>query len=111
MIITDELPFRIVEYEGFRRLMRVAQPRFQIPSRTTVTRDCLKIYYDEKQKLKNYFSKYSHSVCLTTDTWTSCQNLNYMCLTAHFIDDDWKLNKRILNFCPITSHKGLTQVN
>ncbi|XP_031266674.1 zinc finger BED domain-containing protein RICESLEEPER 2-like [Pistacia vera] len=26
MKITDELPFRIVEYEGFRRLMRVAQP-------------------------------------------------------------------------------------
>ncbi|CAO2816261.1 unnamed protein product [Amaranthus hypochondriacus] len=29
-----------------------------------------------------------------------------MCLTAHFIDNDWKLNKRILNFCPISSHKG-----
>ena len=25
-----------------------------------------------------------------------------MCLTVH----DWKLNKRILNFCPISSHKG-----
>ncbi|KAM3309137.1 hypothetical protein P3S67_010881 [Capsicum chacoense] len=29
-----------------------------------------------------------------------------MCLTAHFIDRDWVLHKRILNFCPITSHKG-----
>ncbi|XP_073017778.1 zinc finger BED domain-containing protein RICESLEEPER 2-like [Primulina eburnea] len=29
-----------------------------------------------------------------------------MCLTAHFIDKDWKLHKRIINFCPITSHKG-----
>ncbi|KAH0655683.1 hypothetical protein KY285_030565 [Solanum tuberosum] len=32
--------------------------------------------------------------------------INYMCLTAHFIDRDWVLHKRILNFCPITSHKG-----
>ncbi|KAF2324153.1 hypothetical protein GH714_008460 [Hevea brasiliensis] len=29
-----------------------------------------------------------------------------MCITAHFIDNDWKLHKKIINFCPITSHKG-----
>ncbi len=45
-------------------------------------------------------------VCLTTDTWYSLQNINHMCLTVHFIDNDWKLHKRILNFCPISSHKG-----
>ena len=31
-----------------------------------------------------------------------------MSLTAHFIDDDWKLYKRILNFCVISNHKGDT---
>lgn len=25
---------------------------------------------------------------------------------AHFIDKDWKLHKRILNFCVVHSHKG-----
>ena len=29
-----------------------------------------------------------------------------MCLTAHFIDDDWNVHKKILNFCPVDSHKG-----
>ena len=29
-----------------------------------------------------------------------------MCLTAHFIDDDWKLHKRIINFCQIPGHSG-----
>ena len=28
-----------------------------------------------------------------------------MCLTAHFIND-WKLNKKILNFCLISNHMG-----
>ena len=72
-----------------------------------MTKYCLKIYTAECQKLKKFFSKFSHRVCLTTDTWTSIQNLNYLCLTAHFIDDHWQLQKRILNFCPITSHKGI----
>ncbi|KAL4010314.1 hypothetical protein IC575_030165 [Cucumis melo] len=31
-----------------------------------------------------------------------------MVLTAHFIDSDWKLHKRILSFSPIENHKGDT---
>ncbi|XP_015965308.1 zinc finger BED domain-containing protein RICESLEEPER 2-like [Arachis duranensis] len=32
----------------------------------------------------------------------------YMSLTVHFVDDEWKLQKRILNFCLIENHKGKT---
>ncbi|RLN09164.1 zinc finger BED domain-containing protein RICESLEEPER 2-like [Panicum miliaceum] len=31
-----------------------------------------------------------------------------MSLTAHWIDDHWKLQKRILNFCSVADHKGDT---
>ena len=31
-----------------------------------------------------------------------------MVVTAHFIDGDWTYQKKILNFCPITNHKGDT---
>ncbi|KAJ4762139.1 Zinc finger BED domain-containing protein RICESLEEPER 1 [Rhynchospora pubera] len=34
--------------------------------------------------------------------------MNYMCLTAHWIDSDWKLNHKILNFCVVPDHKGDT---
>ena len=45
---------------------------------------------------------------MTTDTWTSIQNLNYMCLTYYYIDGDWTYQKRILNFCIVPNHKGET---
>nr|GEX08383.1 zinc finger BED domain-containing protein RICESLEEPER 2-like [Tanacetum cinerariifolium] len=35
--------------------------------------------------------------------WT---NVNYMCLMAHWVDDDWVLRKKILNFCLIANHRG-----
>lgn len=44
MIIMDELPFRFVERKGFRRFMSIAQPRFEIPCRKTVAKDCLLIF-------------------------------------------------------------------
>ncbi|XP_075500477.1 zinc finger BED domain-containing protein RICESLEEPER 2-like [Primulina tabacum] len=106
MIIVDELLFSFVENGGFRYFVSVAQPQFRIPSRTTVTRDCFELFYEEKKKLKNFFRENSQRVCLTTYTWTSIQRINYLCLTAHFIDKDWKLHKRLLNFCPVSSHKG-----
>lgn len=106
MIIVDELPFAHVEGEGFRDFCKSLCPIFIPPSRSTVTRDCYSLFIDERVKLKDFFSKMSSRVSLTTDTWSSNQNLCYMCLTAHFIDDDWKLHKRIINFCLIGGHSG-----
>lgn len=64
------------------------------------------MYLDEK-KLQGWFARNAQRVSLTTDTWTSLHKVNYMCLTAHFIDPEWNLHKKILNFYPILSHKGI----
>lgn len=56
--------------------------------------------------LKNFLSLNCRRVCLTTDMWTSCQKLSYMCVTAHFVDNNWHLQKKILTFCQVTSHTG-----
>ncbi|KAH0652250.1 hypothetical protein KY289_029928 [Solanum tuberosum] len=106
MVIIDELPFRFVEKEGVKQFMKVTQPCFHIPSRTTVTRDCFDLFYEEKHKLMVVFKETQQMVSLTTDTWTSIQRINYMVITAHWIDKNWTLHKRIINFCPISSHRG-----
>nr|XP_023884409.1 zinc finger BED domain-containing protein RICESLEEPER 3-like [Quercus suber] len=109
MIIIDELPFRYVEGYGFKKYVTTLQPKLRlkdIPSRQTVARDVIGIYNSEREKLRK--SLKGCRVCLTTNTWTSIQNLNYMCLTCHFIDDAWKLHKRIINFCQVEDHKRET---
>ena len=107
MIILDDLSFRFVEGFGFRKFMFVAQPKFNpIPCHTTIVKSCFRVFLNEKHKLKEALRE--QQVCLTTDTWTSIQNLNYMCLTAHFVNSDWKIHKRILSFCLVENHKGET---
>lgn len=38
--------------------------------------------------------------------WSSLQNINYMVVTVHFVDSNWQLQRKILSFSQITSHKG-----
>ena len=109
MVIINELPFRFVEGYGFQRYSTTLQHKLRIrdiPSRQTVTRDVIGIYDVEREKLR--WALKGYRVCLTTNTWTSIQKLCYMSLTGYFIDDDWKLHKRILNFCQVEDHKGET---
>jgi hypothetical protein len=43
-------------------------------------------------------------VCFTSDPWTSnSRDRGFMALTCHYIDDDWKLKKRIICFTPLSS--------
>ncbi|KAK4394389.1 putative AC transposase [Sesamum angolense] len=91
---------------NWRHFLSVACPMFDIPLRRTITKDIFNIYVNERARLKSFIKDHAQRVCITTDTWTSIQKVNYMCLTAHFIDDDWNLHKRILNFCPIIGHKS-----
>lgn len=106
-IIIDEKSFREVEGEGFKRLMHVLEPRFFVPSRMTVYRCLLEMYVLEKEKLKNYFKSSKQRVSLTTDTWTLPNNFNYICVTVHFIDQHWKLEKRFIMFTEVSGHKGI----
>ncbi|KAL5555682.1 hypothetical protein UlMin_037918 [Ulmus minor] len=57
-------------------------------------------------KLKKELTVAGQRVSLTTDCWTSCQQIPYLCLTAHWIDCNWCLKKRILSFVQIPNHKG-----
>ncbi|KAI5401151.1 hypothetical protein KIW84_065844 [Lathyrus oleraceus] len=107
MFINMEIPFRKVEHESFHEFMSLASPRFQICSHITLARDVLKLWDSERMILKISLSLNCRRVCLTTDMWTSsCQKLSYMCVTAHFIDNNWHLQKKILTFCQVTSHTG-----
>jgi hypothetical protein len=50
--IKEELPFRRVESCGFRELMNGIEPRFNLPCRITLQKDCMELYEEEKLKLK-----------------------------------------------------------
>ncbi|GJW99674.1 reverse transcriptase domain-containing protein [Tanacetum coccineum] len=56
------------------------------------------IYKREKANLKLKLEKVSSRICFTSDLWSSITSDGYMALTAHYVDEDWVLRKKVLNF-------------
>ena len=57
MIVLHELPFSLVEYEGFRRFVSSLNPSFKIKCKHTARNDCLKAFGEEKLLLQALLSK------------------------------------------------------
>lgn len=106
MIILHEYPLHMVEHPAFVTFVQNLQPQFKMVSCGDVEGDILSIYQKEKQSLLQLVGAIPGRVSLTLELWTSSQTLDYICLTGHFIDSDWKMHRQVLNFIVVSSHTG-----
>jgi hypothetical protein len=97
-VIKHDLPFEYVEYDGVREMMQYLRSDVPLISRNIVKADLIKMHLREKQRVKSMLNVCPGRICLTSDLWTSLTTDGYMCLTAHFIDKNWVLTKKVLNF-------------
>ncbi|KAI9194274.1 hypothetical protein LWI28_004659 [Acer negundo] len=108
MIVMHDYPLSIVEHEGFRDFCRSLQPLFEPVCRNTIRNDIVKMYEEEMAREMRLLGNIQGRVAITSDLWTSSnQKRGYMTVTAHFIDDSWQLQSRLLRFmyvpCPLSA--------
>lgn len=107
MIAYGMRPFSIVEDPSVRRLLRRMDPKYTVPSRTHFsTKVVPKIYEETKATVKQTLQE-TESIAITTDGWTSRSTKSYITITAHGINNDWKMENVVLQTRPIyESHTG-----
>jgi len=91
-------PLDMVQNEVFKTFVCDLQLKFQLCSQDTVQADALSIYGQEKEKLMKYLDNLSSLFNLTIDLQSYGDNKMSCCLSMHFIDDGWRMNKKILAF-------------
>ena len=58
----------------------------------------VKMYRQQKIDLMNMFQKLDSHVALICDTWTSIPCEPFICITVHWLNNTWILEKRIIAF-------------
>jgi len=103
MTIKHRLPFHFVEWDKFRAFTKfVSHNEAQFLSRYSLADDVMKVYLLEKDKLKKQLAEIEGRVCLSFRSWTSStSSRSYITLTAHYMDDQWNLIVKLLNFCQL----------
>ena len=64
----------------------------------------MKKFQTERENFKKYFANFERKNCLTSDILISLMHRDFLCITAHYIDSEWLLNKRIISFKTIILH-------
>ncbi|XP_061359781.1 zinc finger BED domain-containing protein RICESLEEPER 2-like [Gastrolobium bilobum] len=100
-IMVHEYPFSIVEDTVWMWAFKFANPDFEKVSRQTIKSDCMAIYQAEKKCLKAELMNVNR-ISITTDMWRSNHQVaEYMVITGHYIDSEWKLQKKVLSFVKV----------
>jgi hypothetical protein len=61
----------------------------------------------KKKKLKAMLNCCNWRISLTINLWSSLTTNGYICLIAHYVDTNWILQKKVLNFSFMASpHNG-----
>ena len=58
----------------------------------------MEFYEEDKIKIQNILVNLPGKISFTTDCWTSPLSKSFMSITAHFIDNNWKLQHILLDF-------------
>ncbi|XP_026378229.1 zinc finger BED domain-containing protein RICESLEEPER 2-like [Papaver somniferum] len=101
LIIGKNLPFNCVEWTKFRELCSYLNVDVETISRNTIRPDILKMHKFQKEVIRKKLQCAPGKICLTSDMWTSVNTTGYISLTVHFVDQDWVLQKFLLNFSPL----------
>lgn len=74
-IVKDGLPLRVVEKDGFKRMLKTFDPRYELPSRSYISRTSVPAMYAATvKKVKDELHGVSYFAA-TTDMWSSTAGL------------------------------------
>ncbi|KAG8386485.1 hypothetical protein BUALT_Bualt03G0153500 [Buddleja alternifolia] len=98
MIMLHGYPLAMADHVGFKIFVKNLQPMFEIDNNDAIEIECMNIYGKEKEKVYESIHHLHGRINLAVDMWGSPESSEYICLTASYIDADWRLQKKMLNF-------------
>ncbi|KAI1282001.1 putative AC transposase [Halotydeus destructor] len=99
-IVKSHLPFSLVESEAMKTLISHLKPdkTVTLPTRKTFVRRLKEKLDLKRAELKSRLREVSNWISLTTDIWTSRNNIPFAAVTAHFVGQTRRLEAILIDF-------------
>jgi BED zinc finger len=89
MMVEGHIPYTMLKLMGLKKLMAACGIRSRVPDKRTVQARMGVIEAQTKGKLKDLVA--GKKVSITCDGWKANNNVDYLGITACWVDDVWKL--------------------
>ncbi|XP_061993370.1 zinc finger BED domain-containing protein DAYSLEEPER-like [Rosa rugosa] len=96
-VCSTQVPPKMVEDADFRELARRFNPSINI-SVKMVESECLIFYEESKLRIKEFLVNFEGQISLSLEILKYYNYRDYLCLSAHFIEGNWKMKKLVLHF-------------
>ncbi|KAI4321794.1 hypothetical protein MLD38_035136 [Melastoma candidum] len=103
MIILHGYPLAMVDHVGFKVFVKNLQPLFDFASDSAVELYCMEMYGRGKETVREALHNMQGRINIAVEMWSSEEHAGYLSLMARYIDEDWKLQKKMLNFPTLDS--------
>ncbi|KAF5372244.1 hypothetical protein D9758_004983 [Tetrapyrgos nigripes] len=109
-VFEDSLPFTMGESSALRCVFAYLKVKFPLPTDTTVRKHLDKITSALHRTVVNEISNVTSKISYSHNTWTNRQMVfSFAGIMAHWIDDDWKLIERLVDFKHLEKDEHISQ--
>lgn len=98
-VVSNNLALRIVDSQSHRRLIEHCNASVLLISKSKLIRDLDKTFLSAQSILKIELQehiKFGGRISVTTDAWTASNNKEFIAVTAHWKNADWKQRSQLL---------------
>ena len=110
-IAKDLHPISVVDGVGFLNLMHLAEPRYIVPCRATMTARINEMYTAVKEQVAGVVAQQQH-LALTSYMWTSHASEGYISLTCHCVTLEFEMfhkNLQTQHLPGVHDHEHITE--
>jgi hypothetical protein len=97
-IVSDSQAFRVGENPFFQQFVESLHFEYKAIKKDAVIQRTIKLFDVVKQKITDLLANHSQKFSLTLDIWTSPSQDPFLCVTLHFIDQNWILKAQVIAF-------------
>lgn len=98
------LPFNFFEDEISKKVYKYLNENATLPGRNLMNSLTTRTFEVAQNTVKIFLKTCNTKISFTIDGWSSFSMKGYYGITAHFIDNNWKLHSILLDFLPAHGH-------